>query len=97
MKLNKGLEALKHLYNEYILTEYPDSILKDIDKDKEIIEKELKALGIIIKTLEIGKEDLFYDSEDDKYYFFSYEISKEKYDLLKEILNDWVDEVYDRE
>ena len=45
-----------------------------------------KALEIIKNTKGlIEKEDLFYDSEEDKYYFFSNEISKEEYDFLKNI------------
>ena len=79
--MSKGLEALKEIELKWqygVFTFIPNF---------EIIEKELKALEIIknIKGL-IEDEDLFYDSEEDKYYFFSNEISKEEYDLLKEVL-----------
>lgn len=49
--------------------------------------KKAKALEIIKDTKGlIEKEDLFYDSEEGKYYFFSNEIAQEEFDLLKEVL-----------
>lgn len=41
-----------------------------------------------IKSIEgfVDEEDFFYDDEEDKYYFFGYKISKEKFELLKEVL-----------
>ncbi len=49
-------------------------------------EKELKVLEIIKETLPVKEEDFFYDKETDTYFFMGYKVSKEKYDLLKEVL-----------
>ena len=60
--------------------------IEDIDK---IILKKLKALKIIVKKANIRLFEM-----DSRYYFKTtnnlYEISKEKYDLLKEALNKWL-------
>ena len=79
--MSKGLEALERFKQPQMICDL------DWDNRVSIIEKELKALEII-KNIEgfVDKEDFFYDDEEDKYYFFSYEITKEEYDLLKEVM-----------
>lgn len=55
-------------------------------KDVNNVAKRLKALRIIKDTLPIDEEDFYYDDITDKYFFVGNEISKDKYDLLKEVL-----------
>ena len=72
--MSKGLEALQR--NKYEIESADDFLL---------IEKELKALKIITKKANIRLYE-----RNGRYYFKTtnnlYEISKEKYDLLKEVL-----------
>ena len=87
----KGLEVWK-LLREY-LDKYTTLHLKEETHIESVegysldtIEKELKALEIMTKSLGIGKEDFFYDNKTNTYYFVGGVITKEKYDLLKEVL-----------
>lgn len=49
-------------------------------------ENKIKALEIIKESLLIEENDFYYDEELDKYFFIGKVVSKEKYDLLKEVL-----------
>lgn len=81
MIIPKATQALGRLKGTLLAEGYWQDVLEDFD----IIEKELKALKIIVKKANIR---LF--EKNGRYYFKTtnnlYEISKEKYDLLKEIL-----------
>lgn len=89
--MSKGLDALKRIRQETC----PATIIPDFDKEEccKIIEKELKALEIMKDTLGIF---LYETTEDNKlgetHYYIdiahccSYQIAKEQYDLLKEVL-----------
>lgn len=52
----------------------------------EVIENELRALEIIKKHFVLTESDLRYDEELKKYLFCDAPISKEEFDLLKEVL-----------
>ena len=90
--MSKGLEALEIIKGALVEIEYDEeegvilSAWQEHEEETKIIEKELKALEIMTKSLEIGEEDFFYDDKENIYYFIGSEISKEKYDLLKEVL-----------
>ena len=80
--MSKGLEALESLKKAH----YVDGRLPLIDRVRiETIEKSLKALEIINKLEVISAY-----KESDKYYVnvngIGFEITKEEYDLLKEVL-----------
>lgn len=80
--MSKSLELFKNLRES--LAEHFD-ISEGATKGFDLIEKELKAFEIIVKKANIRLFEM-----DGRYYFRttsnSYGISKEKYDLLKEIL-----------
>lgn len=72
----KGLEALEHIIETFYDKE---------SEDIQIVRKELKALKVIIKKahIRIGRNgEQYYFQTTNNYYY----ISKEKYDLLKEVL-----------
>lgn len=70
--MNKGLEALKRItLKDFILND--DSSLNDI----KLIEKELKALDIIVNIIKEHHVTA---------YFLERTITQEEYDLLKEVL-----------
>ena len=73
------LEALKEIKEKYISD-------NGLQRRLTIIEMTLKALEIIKETIPIKEEDFFYDEETDTYFFIGYEVSKNQYDLLKEVL-----------
>lgn len=79
--MSKGLEKLKEIKNGYIWHNPQRG-----DEEKfETIEKELKALKVIIKKahIRLGRDgDQYYFQTTNNYYY----ISKQKYDLLKEVL-----------
>ena len=85
--MSKGLEALEKLGEMTLESEYGDEPKVKGLVLYDIIEKELKALDIIVKKANIR---LYHLNCSDRYYFKTtnnlYEISKEKYDLLKEVL-----------
>ena len=80
--MSKGLEALNSLFETMPFAFLESNTMKEL----RIIEKELKALKIIVKKANIRLFEM-----NGRYYFKTtnnlYEISKEKYDLLKEVLN----------
>lgn len=85
--MNKGLEALKRIRQETA----PNTYNKDFDKEKccEIIEKELKALDIIRNELPVNVFIIRNSVDYDHYIEFSDDnLSKEQYELLKEVLID---------
>ena len=55
-------------------------------KDINNVGKRLKAFEIIKETLPIDEQDFFYDEETNKYFFIGREVSKDRFDLLKEVL-----------
>ena len=87
--MNRGLESLESLKNMPCYDEDGEeseqTIYEVFKEDFDTIEKELKALKIIVKKANIRVLEEF-----DIYYFKTtnnlYQISKEKYDLLKEVL-----------
>ena len=85
--MSKGLQALDSLYQScnYGL----DYTYDDATKDKYIIEKELKALEIIKRYIKLGGMGI--DTSDCYFPYMSFEqkegLSKEEYDLLKEVLS----------
>lgn len=89
--MSKGLEALEDLRFQVGNIHYFTKDLKQTTREVrdsglfEIIEKELKALEIIVKKANIRLWE-----NHGNYYFTTtnnvYGISKEKYDLLKEVL-----------
>ena len=90
--MNKGLEALEIIKNWklFIDFEIDTNGMKEFGKEIEIIEKELKVLEIIkdkvmnsfLVSLESDRGYRIYDAEGYEYI----EITKEEYDLLKEVL-----------
>lgn len=99
--MSKGLEALEKLRNEATLPQqlkipksdqrYSDYLNKNLD----IIEKELKALEIIKKSsdceliLAYDEEHNFWSlggKQDDARFCIASGFGKEEYDLLKEVL-----------
>ena len=85
--MNKGLEKLDIVKNSWL------SICGEIVQPKNIfreefaiIEKELKAVKIMIDELHITDIDFFYDDVENKYYFVGSEVSKDNFDLLKEVI-----------
>ena len=90
--MNKGLEALKELgrFEISFLDEdnaITDQVIKDTEEYK-IIEKELEALEIIKEHFNFDKDDIFEMDYKGKHYymFFGRPIKKEKYDILKEVI-----------
>ena len=92
--MSKGLEALLEAKRVAHISITSGTWDHEIEPNFDIAEKELlqgancqKALKIIVKKANIR---LF--ERNERYYFKTtnniYEISKEKYDLLKEVLND---------
>ena len=73
--------ALKRL-EVYDKCNYQTTIHKDVLQ----ISKELEALNIIKEIFPIEEEDFCYDKQTDTYIFLGYKVSKEEYDLLKEVL-----------
>ena len=80
--MSKGLEALEEI--KETLSQLDTSFYSK--ESLNTIEKELKALEIMTKSLDIKEEDFFYDDKENVYYFIGSEIPKEEYDLLKEVL-----------
>ena len=76
--MSKELEALERLTRIHNHDEFMECY--------DIIENGLKALEIIKETLSFEKEDFFYEKIYDTYFFIGNKVSKEKYDLLKEVL-----------
>ena len=68
----KGLEALEKVIKTYFI--------HNMDKELDIIEKELKALEIIKKHISINGYRIFSDG-------YEWELPQEEYDLLKEVLS----------
>lgn len=95
-----ALERIRsHNYHEHNKKECLDIIetaLKEHELMKDIritarfdlaqVNKEHKALEIIKESIPIEGEDFFYDSEFDTYLFIGHKVSKEQFDLLKEVL-----------
>ena len=75
-----SLEAFEKIYDS--LSDLPYSIK---DEYIDIVYKHLKALEIMKTKLVIEKEDFFYDDVLG-YMFVGNIVSKEEYDLLKEVL-----------
>lgn len=89
-----GLKALEHMNKNIILCE-------DIDEDVEIIEKELEALKIV-KEKRVNVDNFLNHIEKDTDYkeyirlyglykitvFSDKVLTREEYDLLKEVLTD---------
>ena len=91
----KGLEALKEIKRAYVDLPLDDglsvctAITKEYKKELKIIEKELKALEIIKKKhLLEGLVNSIQKSKNYDDYKNAYitDITKEEYDLLKEVL-----------
>jgi hypothetical protein len=83
--MSKELEALKKIRDKADL-----EFFISLDEDFEIIEKSLKALEIIkekgnfINLEHVEDNDKFYIYDNE--YYMRNEITKEEYELLKEIL-----------
>ena len=88
--MSKGLEALKWLIdNGYVKYENSWQESPYILESINTIEKELKALVIIKKLFEANALGIL-KTNDNKYFLRvfdrAYEIDKEEYELLKEVL-----------
>ena len=87
--MSKGLEAFERIKNT---PTYDNGLVKDFHPSCcEIIEKELKALEIIIeKRVQIHTfvidNPTWEEVEEDWDYWFSKRPTREEYDLLKEVL-----------
>ena len=90
--MSKGLEALERIVE---LAKYDVDLsydFKDLQNDKDIIEKELKALEIIknkglnVAYLKSWLAKSTYEEYQEEHKGTIYEITKEEYDLLKEVL-----------
>lgn len=75
---------------EILIEEYKQKWSKQMyDYFKEClneIKKNKQALEIIKESIPIEGEDFFYDSEFDTYLFLGNKVSKEEFELLKEVL-----------
>lgn len=80
----KDYEKIKFEYNELKIYHY--DLLKENERLHNQKVKKLKALEIIKESIPIEGEDFFYDSEFDTYLFIGHKVSKEQFDLLKEVL-----------
>ena len=67
----------------YYIVKHPDCACL---KKFEIIGNALKALEIIKEIIPIEENAFEYDVGSDTYYFLDIPITKDKYDLLKEVL-----------
>ena len=86
--MSKGLEALKTIRHIHDMECEPD---KSINKDFDIIEKELEAKDFVFDKLSIKVREIHYKDGTIKYqlcfnFIYAIEITKEEYDLLREIL-----------
>ena len=94
----RRFETIKDMFpNQFALIE---TALKNYEKQHQIDidllgtanktnvqnQKKLKALDFIKETLPIDEEDFFFDKETNKYFFIGREVSKDRFDLLKEVL-----------
>lgn len=97
--MSKGLEALRQFsplckkegYITFDGVFYPTGECKEYAKAYNVIEKELKAKQFVFEKLRIKLREIHYKDGSIKYQlcyglFYSVEISKEEYDLLKEVL-----------
>ena len=90
--MTKELEALETIKNITIIKDYEENGLKRIVFASEVYEKQINNIETALKALEIMKtklgieeEDFFYDDVLG-YMFIGNVVSKEEYDLLKEVL-----------
>ncbi len=66
--------------------EEKELIALEINNCLNNIEKQLKALEIIKESIPIEEEDFVYDEETDTYFFIGDKVSKEQFDLLREVM-----------
>ena len=82
--MNKDLTLLEEF--ECIVVDLVP-LAKEVNKESiKAVEKSLKALEIIKEIIPIEEEDFFYDKETDTYFFIGHKVSKNQYELLKEVL-----------
>ena len=87
--MSKGLAALKDIKRTYydFFTRYDKEQFDTIEEELKESEKNKQILDTLKEALQIDETDFFHDVLTDKYYFIGAEITKEKYDLLKEALS----------
>ena len=87
--MSKGLAALKDIKRTYydFFTRYDKEQFDTIEEELKESEKNKQILDTLKEALQIDETDFFHDVLTDKYYFIGSEITKEKYDLLKEMVS----------
>ena len=85
--MSKGLEALNKLVS-HIETEYHSDDYYECKNAKDTIEKELKALEILLKKLSpsIRQSGDYFSACVLGSWSNNFELTQEEYDLLKEVL-----------
>ena len=87
--MSKGLAALKDIKRTYydFFTRYDKEQFDTIEEELLESEKNKRIVDTLKEALQIDETDFFHDAVTDKYYFIGSEITKEKYDLLKEAVS----------
>lgn len=87
--MSKGLAALKDIKRTYydFFTRYDKEQFDVIEEELTKSDKNKQIVDTLKEALQIDETDFFHDAVTDKYYFIGSEITKEKYDLLKEAVS----------